>query len=215
MAVRVGQGAVCEHIESGKGRASLHFTSWGPMELSAFSVLALVAPPPSLTALRPRTPLRSVSPTCFFSERRITLTTVDEQRVLAALRALANKANRWRDGEWRVLGAPPLEFSLRTLPDGVRFQYFVASDAGRLTTDGAMDVTLRNRGIVWTSSGRARRRNEDVLFHLLLHELRAGSLSDCCSLAPGLYPPSAGPALLVARIDAACLVDKKVQYSRF
>lgn len=188
------------------------------MQSLVVAVASITFHVPSPSAFHPTPIARTTTPTLFFSaERRISFSSLDnEQRILATLRTVANKASRWRDGEWRVLGAPPLQFSLRSLPDGVRLQYFDASsDAGRLVEDGATDVTLRDRAIVWTPSGRARRRNEDVLYRLLLHEVRDGALRDCCTLAPGLYPPSAGVARLVAKIDAACLVDKKGQYSRF
>ena len=78
-----------------------------------------------------------------------------------------------------------------------------------------MEVALRGNAIVLSPNGKRRAANEDVFYRLLLHAVRDGELSDCCSLAPGLYPPSAGAARLVAKIDAACLVDRKGQYKRF
>ena len=151
----------------------------------------------------------------FSPEKRIALRELDERRVVAALRALVTKANRWKADEWRVFGAPPLQFSSNTLSDGVRLTYYLTSDAGRLTEDGSLDVTLQGSAVVWSRQGRARPKNEDVLFRLLLNEFRSGTLADCCALAPGLYPPSGNVARLVAKVDAACLVNKKGQYERF
>ena len=159
---------------------------------------------------------RSATIDMFLSaERRIALKTLDERRVISSIKSLATKLNRWKADEWRVLGAPPLEFSVRPQADGVCLCYFLASEAGRLTEDGTMDVALRGNAIVLSPNGKRRQSNEDVFYRLLLHAVRDGELSDCCSLAPGLYPPSAGAARLVAKIDAACLVDRKGQYKRF
>lgn len=180
------------------------------------AALAFHAPPHLLTAPT-KVSLRVKSPPCLFfgAERQIALSSSDERRVISAVQTIARKANRWRADEWRVFGAPPLQYSCASLADGVRLSYFLASEAGRLTEDGALEVTVNGNVIKWSSQGKRRAKNEDVLYRMLLNEIRAGSLSDCCRLAIGLYPPSAGVGNLVAKIDAACLVDRKGQYKRF
>ena len=111
-----------------------------------------------------------------------------------------------------------MQFSARPLADGIVMSYFLTSEAGRLTEDGSCEITLRGTDIIFSASGKNRPKNEDVLYRLMLHELRDGQLKEGCALAwPAalLYPPSAGVARLVAKMDAACLVDKKGQYRRF
>ena len=87
-----------------------------------------------------------------------------------------------------------------------------------------MEIRLRNtpsiwgpdaKTLVWSASGRVRSSNEDVIYKLVLEECRRGALAERSKLAPGLYPPSAGVARLVAKVDAACLYNKKAQYKRF
>ena len=150
--------------------------------------------------------------------RSIIFSELDAQRVSSSLQAIVAKANRWRDAEWRVLKAPPTAFSTRTSDGGVTLVYFQTSEAGRLTEEGTCDIALQGKGVVFSPRGRTRPQNEDVLYRLLLHEIRDGALQECCTLAwPAaiLQPPSAGVAKLVAKLDAACLVDKKGQYRRF
>ena len=142
-----------------------------------------------------------------------------EGKLLSTIRALAGKLQRWGPDEWRLVGAPPLQFSSRTLSSGVSLVYFnQAENAGRLSEDGACDVTLVRQdsdgkySIIFKGRGSRRRRNEDVLYRLLLDAVRQ---DPACTLSFGIYPPSAGVARMVAKIDAACLVNKKEQYSRF
>lgn len=154
-------------------------------------------------------------------EQRISFTSNsgESKSVLATIRGLASKLQRWGPDEWKVVGAPPLQFSSRTLSTGVSLVYYKqAEDAGRLSEDGACEVTLVNQGsdgkydIVFEGRGSRRQRNEDVLYKLLLDAIRQ---DPTCTLSFGLYPPSSGVAKTVAKIDAACLVNKKGQYSRF
>lgn len=160
---------------------------------------------------------RIPAPQALFTNRKaISLSSVaDERRVLSGVRSVVSKLQRWGPNEWKVVGAPPMQCSSRTLSDGVRLLFYRKSSGGAVTEDGSLDITFSGQMIAFSSQGSRRQKNEDILYKVLLDEVRSGDLSESCTLGFGIYPPTASLGRLVARIDAACLVDKKGQYSRF
>ena len=55
--------------------------------------------------------------------------------------------------------------------------------------------------LVWTFVGSRREEAENVLFALVLEEMRTGNLRGVCRLAPGFYPATTKPALLAITIQ--------------
>jgi len=54
---------------------------------------------------------------------------------------------------------------------------------------------------MWTFSGARREVAENVLFALVLEEMRTGNLRGVCRLAPGFYPATMKPTLLAVTIQ--------------
>ena len=172
---------------------------------------------------------RSLPPAMLFGgERRIGFAAVDERRVVDLIQSLSAKMQRWRMEEWRVLGVPSAaQFSSSNTADGCKWVFYKRVGAGGgMREDGLLEVALGCGGglpgverAVITLGGGTRvgqqQRQVDIFYRLLLHECRAGAAGADCKLIPWIHPPTDGIARLVAKIDAACLYDKRGQYSRF
>jgi len=145
---------------------------------------------------------------------------LDEKRAAAYLSSFASRISRWGVPEWSLFGAPPLTFSTRALPGGVRLQYFdVGSAGGALNPDGALEIVCRGGKLTLTTEpgSVSRARQERVLYALLLAEARQplSPLGQAGELAPSLFlPDTRKEARLLAQIDSACMYDRKGQFER-
>ena len=152
------------------------------------------------------------------SERRIGLRDLSsEQRAVSAIRNLASMCGRWGPNEYKVFGVPAMKFSSRQLPTGVSLQFYNAG-SGALTENGSIELTLQESNIIIRTvggSGGGRGKQSELLYQLMLDDIRDGVLSDECSLSLGLHPPTGRVGTLRRKIEGACRYDKKGQYERF
>ena len=138
-------------------------------------------------------------------------------QAITFVRSFPSIFRRWGVLEWACFDAPPLDFSDRPLPTGIRLQYYSRSAAGSLSEDGSLELTVRRNALVVQSTrgSQSRAKQEGVIFALLLEETRTGQLSRLGRLTPGLYPPSGRQGRMRAKIETACASDKAGQYQRF
>lgn len=165
---------------------------------------------PTRRALRHHAPARML-----LSERRITFAAANEGTVVSKVTSVLSTVKRWGPNEWRVFGVAPLEFSTQAIAGGVRLNYFrTTGGGGQLLADGSCTLTFCGDALVLRPERSARGRQEDVLFKLVLDELRRSSE---CKLAPGLHSltDTSRVGQLRAKIAAACNYDRKGQYERF
>jgi len=153
----------------------------------------------------------SSSPTMRFHQREMAFTTIlDEQMCIAKTRQIAEEMCSWTDDDWAFFNARPgcnLRIDAKTSDEtqGVVLEF--ATWGG--SRDGALNIVvapnpsrwaLGGKRLVWTTVGSRRFEVEDVLFKLVLEEVRTGELSRSCTLVPNFYPQSwevARAALLV------------------
>jgi hypothetical protein len=151
--------------------------------------------------------------------RTLAFRSLEQQRVVSYLSSFTSRISRWGESEWSLFDAPPLKFSTRALPDGVRLQYFDVGSGGALSTDGGLDITCEGlRLCLRPERGSVGRSKQDgVLFALLLAEARQplSPLGQAGQLAPALFlPDTRREARLLAQIDSACMYDRKGQFER-
>ena len=92
-------------------------------------------------------------------KRRISFSTIDEREAVSYLRSFPTQAFQiWGDIEWKRLGAPgKLDFSVRPIDNGVRFQYFLNDEQARsrglagLVEDGGFELAVQGKAIVGRS----------------------------------------------------------------
>ena len=138
-------------------------------------------------------------------QRRISFSTLDEDRAIAYLRSFPTQAfQMWSNTEWNRLGASKLDFSVRPTESGVRLIYYLSDEEARkrglagLVEDGSFDLEVRGNAIVGRSSpGKTRRgKEEEVVWQRLVLQItkgialeRAGGRPDLGKVS-GFYPCS-------------------------
>ena len=160
------------------------------------------------------------------TERRIGLRQVESPaQAIAGVRNVAALCARWGESEFRVFRTPAMEFSTRRLESGCSLKFYSKQGQGQaLVEDGSLELTVQPKSgsdadVVVRAVGRgadasARGRQLDLLYRLLLDDVRAGLMGG--ELAPfALHPPTADVARLRKKIAAACLYNKEGQYRRF
>ena len=182
-------------------------------ESNSFIMLSAVLAIAASTSLLPMT----------VTERRFTVRNADLRKASAAIKSVAATCARWGEDEFKVFGVAPMEYSTRNLPNGISLQFY--KPGVQLTEDGCLDLLLLQRAggdradvVIKASDGGlsgVRARHLDLIYKLLLDDCRSGALGDDAKLVLGLHPPTASVSKLRRKIAAACLYDKKGQYSRF
>jgi len=183
-------------------------------ESNSFIMLSAVLAIAASTSLLPMT----------VTERRFTVRNADLRKASAAIKSVAATCARWGEDEFKVFGVAPMEYSTRNLPNGISLQFYKPG-VQPLTEDGCLDLLLLQRAggdradvVIKASDGGlsgVRARHLDLIYKLLLDDCRSGALGDDAKLVLGLHPPTASVSKLRRKIAAACLYDKKGQYSRF
>ena len=173
---------------------------------------------------------RSAAPSMVFSQRTIDFSYLrDEGFCMFAIQRIAEAVCQWDAEDWAAFNAPPARLKLDARASQ-NFRAVVIEFAGwgGQGRDGGLEIQfvdkLRNpflpaasaRQLVFTTSGSRRLEAENVLYELVLEEMRKGSLSTECRIAPGLYPHSTSTALIAANVQNRRLrreLDLQVQQS--
>jgi len=122
---------------------------------------------------------------------------------MSLVRQIAEDVCSWTPEEWEFFNAPPaiLKFD-QQVSDQIRGVVLEFIGWGGQGVDGSLFIELENdprifgaKRLAFTTLGSRRDVAEDVLYRLVLQEVRKGVLSSTCRLAPGFYPRSSETAL--------------------
>lgn len=128
----------------------------------------------------------------------------NEGLVISKVRQIAEKVCSWNEEDWSLFDAPWSRMKVDTKASdaqgGVAIEFAGWGGQGR---DGGLEIDVvdeahllvpTGKRLVWTTTGSRREIAEDVLFKLVLEEVRVGGLSKVCSLALDLHPQSSETA---------------------
>ena len=151
--------------------------------------------------------------------RRIAFASIREREAISSLRSVVTTVVRWSPAEWGVFGVKPLQFSSANTADGARLTYYEQDGSGGgLVEAGSFEMALRGSAFVLTpeGSGWRARGQEALLYKLLLDEVRTrADVGQLAALGEHVLTPTAGVGRLRAKIEGACMYDRKGQYNRF
>ena len=130
---------------------------------------------------------------------------------MSTVRRLSEEVCSWTAEDWELFDAPPARLKLDAKASdakgGVEIEFSGWGGQGR---DGGIEIVIddsptilapNRKRLVFTTIGSRRAAAEDVIFKLVLDELRIGVLKDVCLLAPGFYPPSVRTARLAFAVE--------------
>jgi len=106
--------------------------------------------------------------------------------VIDRVRSLVDTVESWGAREWGSFGAPPLSFATSVEGPNVLLLKFYPTER-QLWEDGALEIRLDSKRLVWTAMGKRRAKNEKIIFQMFLEECLKGSLSTQCVLQPGIH----------------------------
>lgn len=147
-------------------------------------------------------PRASPTPTMRYHEKEMVFSAIsDEQYCIEQVRLVAREVCKWNGDDWALYDAPKMRLNYLSWESerlgGVVIEYAGWGGQGQdgtLTVQMAAKTDLLGRSekrLLWSISGARREKAEDMLFKLVLDEIRRGSLKDVCRLAfPQLYPSS-------------------------
>ena len=166
---------------------------------------SIVAAPPAAQAAA-AIAVAAAAAAAALPKRRISFSTIDEREAVSYLRSFPTQAFQiWGDIEWKRLGAPgKLDFSVRPIDNGVRFQYFLNDEQARsrglagLVEDGGFELAVQGKAIVGRSMPGVIKRaaQEEVIWQRLVLQITKGIALERAGGRPtfgkvqGVYPCS-------------------------
>ena len=153
---------------------------------------------------------RAPPATMVFHQRSIALASLkDRELLISKVRLIAEEVCAWTAEDWKLYDAPPARLKIDHKASrnarSVVIEYAGWGGQGR---DGALGIEvedqtnaigMHSQRLVWTTTGSRREDAEEILFRLVLEEVRRGELSKVCTLSPSMFPlPRSSRAALLA-----------------